>query len=79
MNGVPDAGYQVATRRHDEAYVDPDSWSAQAPAAKGSWWSYWQQWLAERSGPRAAPPAMGAPGAGLPVLGPAPGNYVLQH
>jgi polyhydroxyalkanoate synthase len=65
--------YQVAARRHDEPYLDPDAWSAQAPLHAGSWWPQWHSWLAQRSGAPAAPPAMGA------ALADAPGEYVLQH
>ena len=66
------SAYQVATRRHDEPYVDPDSWLALADARKGSWWPCWSEWLAAHSAERAAPPSMGA------SLGAAPGTYVLQ-
>ena len=79
VNGYAGATYQVATRRHAEPYVDPEAWAALAENHAGSWWPYWQQWLAERSGARTAPPAMGAPEKGLPVLGSAPGEYVMQH
>ena len=79
VNGFADARYQVARRGHDEPYLDPEHWTAVAAQQDGSWWPCWQQWLAERSGPRVAPPAMGAPDAGLPLLGDAPGAYVLQH
>ncbi|HET7365509.1 MAG TPA: alpha/beta fold hydrolase, partial [Burkholderiales bacterium] len=79
VNGFAGASYQAATRKHAEPYVDPDAWQALAETRAGSWWPYWQQWLAERSDARTAPPAMGAPEKGLPVLGTAPGDYVLQH
>ena len=79
VNGFAGARYQVAKRGHDEPYLDPDRWSAVAAQHEGSWWPCWQQWLGERSGPRVAAPAMGAPDAGLPLLGDAPGAYVLQH
>ena len=36
------------------------------------------QWLQAHSGPRRAPPPMGAPDAGLVPLCDAPGTYVLQ-
>jgi len=65
--------YRVAARWHDEPYLDPDAWSAQAPLHAGSWWPQWHSWLAQRSGAPAAPPAMGA------ALADAPGEYVLQH
>ena len=47
---------------------------AGAREERGSWWPCWHEWLAAHSGERVAPPAMGAP-----VLGPAPGGYVLQR
>jgi poly[(R)-3-hydroxyalkanoate] polymerase subunit PhaC len=65
--------YQVAGRRHDEPYVDPDAWRAQAARREGSWWVEWQGWLAQRSGAPVVPPEM------LAALGEAPGEYVLQH
>jgi polyhydroxyalkanoate synthase len=65
--------YQVAARMHDEPYVDPDAWVAQAPRHEGSWWPEWQLWLARHSGAPLAPPAMGK------ALGDAPGEYVLQR
>jgi polyhydroxyalkanoate synthase len=73
VNGYAEAGYQVATRHHDEAYLDPDTWAATVPRSAGSWWPCWQRWLAEHSSGRTPPPAMPA------ALGPAPGEYVLQH
>ena len=79
MNGFAAAGYQVARRLHDEPYVDPDQWLASARVQRGSWWPCWQEWLTAHSGARVPPPAMGAPEAQLPVLGPAPGDYVLQR
>jgi polyhydroxyalkanoate synthase len=39
----------------------------------------WQRWLAEHSGERAAPPAMGAPKKGYEPLAAAPGTYVLAR
>jgi polyhydroxyalkanoate synthase len=69
--------YQIACRGVAERYVDPDSWAASAPTVDGSWWPGWEQWLRAHAGERVAPPAMGAPGAGLPLLGAAPGEYVL--
>jgi polyhydroxyalkanoate synthase len=65
--------YQVMARLHDEPYVDPDAWVAQAPRHEGSWWPEWQLWLARHSSAPLAPPAMGN------ALGEAPGEYVLQR
>ena len=70
--GQPRRSYQLATRRHDDPYIDADSWQRDVPRHDGSWWPAWQEWLAERAGPQVAPPAMGA------ALDDAPGRYVLQ-
>jgi polyhydroxyalkanoate synthase len=78
-NGFEGSSYQLATRRHDEPYLDPDTWVQSAPREDGSWWPAWQRWLAKRSGQEVAPPAMGNAAAGYAPLGPAPGQYVLQR
>ena len=70
--------HQVSTRAADERYVDPDTWFANTPAIDGSWWPSWAEWLEAHAGKRVAPPALGAAKAGLPVLGDAPGQYVLM-
>jgi polyhydroxyalkanoate synthase len=69
--------YRLMTRRHDDRFLDSDAWLAIAPRTDGSWWPAWQAWLAARSSERVAPPAMGAPQLGYPVLGDSPGSYVL--
>ncbi len=57
-------------------YSSPDEWLERAVVADGSWWPYWQRWLAQRSSrKRVTPPPMGRG----PILGPAPGRYVLQR
>ncbi|MEX2643936.1 MAG: alpha/beta fold hydrolase [Acetobacterales bacterium] len=71
--------YRVSRRTSADAYVGPDTWHAATAEQKGSWWPAWQAWLAERSTGRTTPPAMGAPGAGYPPLGDAPGSYVLER
>jgi len=77
--GRPGRSYRIATRPPGQHQVDADEWQNRTPRKDGSWWPEWQAWLAARSTPGAAPPAMGAPEAGLPVLGDAPGAYVLQR
>ncbi len=70
--------YRIATKRGDDAYVDPELWVAEAQVHEGSWWPAWVQWLDAHSGALADPPAMGAPAAGYTPLGEAPGTYVRQ-
>jgi polyhydroxyalkanoate synthase len=77
--GHPRRSYQVAVRRPEDAYVDPDSWLASAPRHEGSWWPAWEAWLERHSTGPVAPPSLGAPSKGLPPLCDAPGTYVHQH
>ena len=53
---------------------DADGWLAGADFHEGSWWPRWGEWLAARSGQRVE---ARVPGAGRPLLGPAPGTYVV--
>ena len=69
--------YQLVTRGAGAQYVDPDSWRATAPEHKGSWWPALDDWLRQHASRRVAPPAMGNPANGYPVLDDAPGRYVL--
>jgi polyhydroxyalkanoate synthase len=77
----PDVGarrhFQVATKRKDDPYVDPDTWLESVAPREGSWWPCWASWLGERSGKPAAPPPMGPPGVDEAELPDAPGSYVL--
>jgi polyhydroxyalkanoate synthase len=70
--------YQVATTASEDRYVDPETWAARTPVREGSWWPELVEWLAARSGPPVAPPAIGAADAGYPPLADAPGSYVLM-
>ncbi len=70
--------YQVLTKYNGEHYLDPDAWTAAAPAKAGSWWPEWASWLATRSGPPIAPPSFGAPASGHRPLCDAPGTYVFE-
>ena len=72
----PGRRYRIATTGPDVPRPDPDGWAARAATYEGSWWSAWFDWLEGHSGPTSAPPRLGAPEAGLPPLGPAPGEYV---
>lgn len=77
--GHPRRGFQMGTRRPDEAYVDPETWHAETPYTDGSWWLAWGAWLAQHSGERVAPPSLGALESRYRPRRDAPGVYVLQH
>jgi polyhydroxyalkanoate synthase len=70
--------YRVATKHHDDRYVDPERWLEIAVSKDGSWWPEWIAWLDSRSGALVAPPQMGAPHAGYAPVADAPGTYVLE-
>jgi polyhydroxyalkanoate synthase len=56
---------------------DAEAWRAAAEEHVGSWWEPWAEWVLARSGEeQPAPQQLGDPGH--PVLGPAPGSYVLE-
>ncbi len=75
----PRRRHRMLTWSDSETTLTPDAWHEQAPLTQGSWWPSWQHWLAAHSSPeRVASPVVGNPEAGYPVLGDAPGQYVLQ-
>ena len=71
--------FRIATKRSGAHYLDPERYYAEASRKDGSWWPEWAAWLSDRSGAMTAVPAMGAPQAGYPPGGDAPGAYVLQQ
>ena len=77
--GHPGRSFRMRHRPAEERYVGPDEWLTLADHHEGSWWPEWWRWLGQHSGASAKPPTLGAPGAGYPVLGEAPGQYVLEH
>jgi len=78
--GRPGRRYRIAHKGATEPCLSADAWAERAELRDGSWWPAWQEWLAARSSPgRVAPPAMGAPEAGLPPLDDAPGTYIHQR
>ena len=78
--GNPKRFHQIATHKESENYIDPETWQARAVHHDGSWWPCWQNWLVRQSSPdQVSPPPMGASEHGLPVLGDAPGTYVLTR
>ncbi|RZI44798.1 alpha/beta fold hydrolase [Herbaspirillum sp. HC18] len=71
--------YRVAHRPAGTNYMDPDNWYLSNPSIDGSWWPAWAEWLEQQVSARVPPPPMGAPKKGYPLLGPAPGSYVLER
>lgn len=70
--------YQMYTRKDGEKHISSESWSNRAPKYEGSWWPAWDQWLADASSGKVAPPAMGNTKEGYRVICNAPGAYVLE-
>jgi polyhydroxyalkanoate synthase len=70
--------YRITSRNADELYIHPEVWRDLAPVSEGSWWPAWQQWLAQHSSGKNAPPKLGAPARGFAPIEDAPGRYVHQ-
>lgn len=77
--GHPRRHYRIGRRVPGDLYLGPPKWLERHEAIPGSWWPDYATWLTEKSSGPEAPPEMGAPGAGLPVLCDAPGTYVFQN
>jgi polyhydroxyalkanoate synthase subunit PhaC len=77
--GHKDRHFRISHRPAGETYIDPDTWYLSNPSAEGSWWPVWAEWLESKSTGRAAPPPLGAPDEGYPLLGAGPGRYVLER
>ena len=75
--GHPHRHFRAVLHRHDEQYVDPDTWLARNAARDGSWWPAWSAWLGARSGEPVTAPPFGRPGGGFAPLDDAPGRYVF--
>ncbi len=69
--------FQMATRKDQDKFIDPDSWAAQAPRFEGSWWPAWEGWISAHSSGTMPPPPMGNGKVGYPPISDAPGLYVL--
>ena len=75
----PKRRYRVLNWPNATDTLTADDWQRAAPLSHGSWWPEWQRWLAAHSDPqRQSPPKLGWPGGEEPVLGDAPGTYVLE-
>jgi polyhydroxyalkanoate synthase len=78
--GQAKSSYRLRDWHTGDRQLTPDEWLAATPVVHDSWWTAWVEWLNTHSASRrVAPPAMGAPAAGLNALEPAPGTYVLQR
>jgi polyhydroxyalkanoate synthase subunit PhaC len=73
--GHPGRRFRMATQRHGNAYLDPETWQQLTPEQDGSWWPAWHQWLSTFSTDQVTPPAMG--NKQHPAIADAPGEYVL--
>ena len=76
--GRPRRSYQIATRKADARYRNPDLWQAETPMHEGSWWPAWSAWLAHNASAQVTPPPLGGNNGMRDTLGDAPGSYVLQ-
>jgi polyhydroxyalkanoate synthase subunit PhaC len=56
--------------------ADGQAWLERAEKHAGSWWPHWLEWIKARSGETLAPAALGS--ADYPLLGDAPGRYVME-
>jgi poly[(R)-3-hydroxyalkanoate] polymerase subunit PhaC len=75
----PKRHYRIRTQRLADPHLAPQDWFEAATKHDGSWWSAWQQWLAEHSTEKTKPPAIGASRKGYRVIESAPGQYVRQR
>ncbi|WP_334128792.1 PHA/PHB synthase family protein [Sneathiella sp.] len=66
--------YQYWTNTKKKDYASAEEWFEGAAEHPGSWWPYWDKWLAKKSGPKvpARDPAKGK----LKPIEDAPGSYV---
>jgi polyhydroxyalkanoate synthase subunit PhaC len=72
--GNPRATYRAA---NEQTPPDPAQWEELATTSQGTWWTDWDEWLAERSGGmRPAPARLG--NRRHKIAGAAPGEYVLE-
>ncbi len=71
----PPTRVKYGYRSNEDLTLAPLEWQQDAQQNEGSWWPEWEKWLSAKSGKRIAARAEGGPSH--PVLGPAPGTYVL--
>lgn len=73
----PRRRYRMRTWTTPTETLTPQEWFDTTKPAKGSWWPVWQKWLVNHSTSDRVPPLSTA--AGQPILGDAPGQYVLRR
>jgi polyhydroxyalkanoate synthase len=79
-SGHPHRRFRIAEKRASDLCLSAQEWATVALPQEGSWWTAWTDWLARLSAvERVAPPGLGAPDKGYPVLEDAPGSYVLER
>ena len=76
--GHPHRHYRICTSLGGDSYMAPDDWQNATPVKEGSWWLEWSAWLKARSAEPTVPHKTTAAARKYPVLGDAPGQYVLQ-
>jgi polyhydroxyalkanoate synthase len=69
--------YQVLEKAENGPFLGPDEWLKEAPQHQGSWWPEWARFPAVNSGEPI--PAQQIAEAKDPLLGDAPGRYVLER
>ncbi|SHF44292.1 polyhydroxyalkanoate synthase [Litoreibacter ascidiaceicola] len=77
--GHPHRHYRVREKAKDDSYIDPGRWIHETSSVDGSWWPVLSGWVAERSGEKVTPPALGAKAKGYAPLCDAPGTFVFQE
>ncbi len=76
----PKRRFRELTWTDAQTQLSPEQWLERSTAHQGSWWPWWQQWLATHSSRSdAALPSVGNAPAGYGILGDAPGEYVLHR
>ena len=76
----PKRRFRELTWTDAQTHPTPEQWMDSSTAHQGSWWPWWQQWLAGHSSRAdAALPSLGNLAAGFGIVGDAPGEYVLQR
>lgn len=71
----PPAKKKYGHYTHDALDLTAEAWREAAAKHAGSWWPRWDAWLSKKSGKKC--PARTPGSEDYPVLGPAPGRYVV--